>query len=172
MPPLAAPLAARCGDGGSAPIGPIGGGPVVRCAARAAAGRPLAGSAFSEPSGVPAWKTIPSLARIGTADRVIPPAGLTFMVQHASAHITDANAGHLSMISDPETVAQVMSKRPKRPADPQARAVLQNLPGSAGHCIAPTVHPSREVTGAAPDHHKDLLEPKWFICAFSETRML
>jgi hypothetical protein len=36
-----APLAARCGDGGSAPIGPIGGGPVIRCAARAAAGKRL-----------------------------------------------------------------------------------------------------------------------------------
>ena len=41
--------------------------------------RPLPTSVFSEPSGPPAWKTIPSWAVIGTADRVIPPAELTFM---------------------------------------------------------------------------------------------
>jgi pimeloyl-ACP methyl ester carboxylesterase len=72
--------------------------------------RPLAASTLTEPSGTPAWKTIPSWAVIGTADRVIPPAELTFMAQRAGAHITDVNAGHLSMISDPETVARVIEQ--------------------------------------------------------------
>jgi pimeloyl-ACP methyl ester carboxylesterase len=76
----------------------------------AATQRPLAASAFTEPSGPPAWATIPSWAVIGTADRVIPPAELTFMAQRAGAHITDVNAGHLSMISDPQTVAQVIEQ--------------------------------------------------------------
>jgi len=76
----------------------------------AAAQRPLAFSAFSEPSGPPAWTTIPSWAVIGTADRVIPPAELTFMAQRAGAHITDVNAGHLSMIPDPEAVARVIEQ--------------------------------------------------------------
>ena len=54
---------------------------------------------------------------IGTADRVIPPAALTFMAQRAKAHITNVNAGHLSMISDPGVVTRSSSKRPERPAE-------------------------------------------------------
>jgi hypothetical protein len=47
---------------------------------------------------------------IGTADLVIPPAGLTFMANRAKAHITDVNAGHLSMIADPGVVTRVIIK--------------------------------------------------------------
>jgi len=32
------------------------------------------------------------------------------MAERAGAHITDVNAGHLSMISDPETVARVIEQ--------------------------------------------------------------
>jgi pimeloyl-ACP methyl ester carboxylesterase len=72
--------------------------------------RPLPASAFAEPSGPPAWKTIPSWAVIGTADQVIPPAELTFMAKRAGAQITEVNAGHLSMIADPRTVAEVIEQ--------------------------------------------------------------
>jgi pimeloyl-ACP methyl ester carboxylesterase len=75
--------------------------------------RPLPASAFGEQSGTPAWKAIPSWAVIGTADRIIPPAELTFMAKRAGAHITEVNAGHLSMIADPETVAQVIEQAAK-----------------------------------------------------------
>jgi pimeloyl-ACP methyl ester carboxylesterase len=84
--------------------------PPSQAAVIAATQRPLAASTLTEPSGTPAWKTIPSWAVIGTADRVIPPAELTFMAQRAGAHITGVNAGHLSMISDPETVARVIEQ--------------------------------------------------------------
>ena len=79
----------------------------------AATQRPLPASAFTEPSGAPAWKTIPSWAVIGTADRVIPPAELTFMAKRAGAHVTEVSAGHLSMIADPQTVAQVIEQAAK-----------------------------------------------------------
>ena len=82
--------------------------PASQAAVIAATQRPLAASAFTEPSGPPAWKTIPSWAVIGTADQVIPPAELTFMAQRAGAHITDVNAGHLSLISDPSVVTRVI----------------------------------------------------------------
>jgi pimeloyl-ACP methyl ester carboxylesterase len=82
--------------------------PVSQAAVIAATQRPLAASAFTEPSGPPAWKTVPSWAVIGTADRVIPPAELTFMAQRAGAHITDVDAGHLSLISDPSVVTRVI----------------------------------------------------------------
>jgi pimeloyl-ACP methyl ester carboxylesterase len=47
---------------------------------------------------------------IGTADQVIPPAELTFMAKQAGAHITEVNAGHLSMIAEPQTVAEVIEE--------------------------------------------------------------
>ena len=84
--------------------------PPSQAAVIAATQRPLAASTFGEQSGPPAWKTIPSWAVVGTADKVLPPAQQTSMAQHANAHITDVNAGHLSMIADPETVAQVIEQ--------------------------------------------------------------
>ena len=82
--------------------------PASQAAVIAATQRPLTASAFTEPSGPPAWKTIPSWAVIGTADQVIPPAELTFMAKRAGARITDVNAGHLSLISDPSAVTRVI----------------------------------------------------------------
>ena len=82
--------------------------PAPQAAVIAATQRPLAASTLFEPSGPPAWKTIPSWAVIGTADLAIPPAELTFMAQRAGAHITDVNAGHLSMISRANTVTKVI----------------------------------------------------------------
>jgi len=82
--------------------------PASQAAVIAATQRPLAASAFTEPSGPPAWKTIPSWAVIGTADLVIPPAELTFMAKRAGAHITDVNAGHLSLISKPSVVTRII----------------------------------------------------------------
>ena len=99
----------------------------------AATQRPIAFSAGSAPSGVPAWKTIPSWSLIGTADHVIPPAELLFMSQRAHAHITEMNAGHLSLISHPAAVTRVIiaaaqaasrsrsSWRARRPASRGAR---------------------------------------------------
>jgi len=84
--------------------------PASQAAVIAATQRPLAASVLGEPSGAPAWKTIPSWAVIGTADKALPPAEQTFMAKRAGAHITDVNAGHLSMIADPEAVAQVIEQ--------------------------------------------------------------
>ena len=84
--------------------------PARQAAVIAATQRPLAASTLSEPSGTPAWKTIPSWAVIGTADKVIPPALLQFMAQRAKARITRVNAGHLSLISNPGVVTRVIIK--------------------------------------------------------------
>ena len=75
----------------------------------AATQQPLASIALTQESGVPAWQTIPSWAVIGTADRAIPPAELLDMARQAHAQITMApGAPHLSMISDPGLVTQVI----------------------------------------------------------------
>ena len=82
--------------------------PTSQAAVLAATQRPIAFSAGSDPSGVPAWKTIPSWSLIGTADHVIPPAEQLFMSQRAKAHITEIKAGHLSLISNPGAVTRVI----------------------------------------------------------------
>jgi pimeloyl-ACP methyl ester carboxylesterase len=76
----------------------------------AATQEPLSTIALGQQSGVPAWKTIPSWAVVGTADRVIPPALQLAMARHAHAHITKVRAPHLSMISDPGVVTRVILK--------------------------------------------------------------
>ena len=114
-------------DGASYPGGPTGdfdlyvkqsvfpgcfanGLPPSQAAALAATQRPLAFSVLNEPSGVPAWQTIPSWDVIGTADNVLPPAEQLAMAQQAHAHITQINAPHLSMISNPGTVTRVIEQ--------------------------------------------------------------
>ena len=82
--------------------------PAGQAAVLVASQRPIAFSAGSDPSGVPAWQTIPSWSLIGTADHVIPPAEQLFMSQRAHAHITEINAGHLSLISNPDAVTRVI----------------------------------------------------------------
>jgi len=71
--------------------------------------RPLALDAFTQASGPPAWKTIPSWSLIGTQDHAIPPAELEFMAKRAHAKkIVHVKAGHLSMVSDPKAVAKLI----------------------------------------------------------------
>ena len=62
----------------------------------------------AEPSGPPAWKTIPSWSLIGTQDHVIPLALQEEMSSRAGAHITRLKAGHLSLITHPGDVTKVI----------------------------------------------------------------
>jgi pimeloyl-ACP methyl ester carboxylesterase len=73
-----------------------------------AAQRPAAVAQFFEPSGTPAWTTIPSWSLIGTLDRVIPPALLEMMSSRAEADITRVRAGHLTPITRPKDVTEVI----------------------------------------------------------------
>jgi len=75
----------------------------------AATQHPLTTLALNQPSGTPAWLTIPSWAAIGTADHAIPPAELKFMATRAGSHITMVpNAPHLSMVSDPAIITKII----------------------------------------------------------------
>src|SRR6476659_3419040 len=64
--------------------------------------RPITLSANTTPSGVPAWKTIPSWAVVGTEDRVIPPDTQRSMAERAGATITEVAGSHVSMVSNPQ----------------------------------------------------------------------
>jgi len=74
----------------------------------AATQRPASAAQFSDPSGPPAWKTIPSWALLGTQDHVIPPTLQEKMYTRAGAHVTTVNAGHLSLITRPDAVVGVI----------------------------------------------------------------
>jgi len=75
-----------------------------------AAQRPIAFSAGTVPSGVPAWKTIPSWYVLGTEDQIITPTAQEFMAQRAGATITRVKAGHLSLISRSNAVTSVIEQ--------------------------------------------------------------
>lgn len=74
----------------------------------AATQRPVALSALTAPSGLPAWKSIPSWYLVGAADQVLPAAEQQAMAARAHSHIAAVNAGHLSMISHPKSVEQLI----------------------------------------------------------------
>lgn len=78
--------------------------PPRRAAVAAATQRPVTLSALGTPSGVPAWKTIPSWYFVGTLDKVLPPAEQVAMARRAHSHVVKVRAGHLAMVSRPGEV--------------------------------------------------------------------
>jgi pimeloyl-ACP methyl ester carboxylesterase len=74
----------------------------------AATQRPWAGAAFGEPSGPPAWKTLPCWYLLCTEDTAIPPATQRFMAERANARIQEVPASHASMVSQPEAATQLI----------------------------------------------------------------
>lgn len=73
----------------------------------AAAQRPGSVGGLAGPSGVPAWKSLPSWYVIPTADKVIPPAVQRFMAQRAGSRVVEAKgASHVVMMSRPAVVVR------------------------------------------------------------------
>jgi pimeloyl-ACP methyl ester carboxylesterase len=75
---------------------------------QAATQRPFASTAFTQPSGAPAWAAIPSWDLISLDDHAISPAGQMFMAQRMHAHITSVHSAHDIMISHPAAVDQII----------------------------------------------------------------
>jgi pimeloyl-ACP methyl ester carboxylesterase len=82
--------------------------PAAEAHVLAATQRPIATIALTQETGVPAWQTIPSWAVVGTVDHAIPLALQLAMANAAHAHVTEIHAGHLSMLSDPGAVTNVI----------------------------------------------------------------
>jgi pimeloyl-ACP methyl ester carboxylesterase len=74
----------------------------------AATQRPIAETAFSEASGRPAWKSLPSWAVVATGDKVIGTDVVRSMAERAGATITEAEGSHAILVSRPEIVADVI----------------------------------------------------------------
>jgi pimeloyl-ACP methyl ester carboxylesterase len=71
--------------------------------------RPLSATANFEPSGEPAWRTVPSWDLITTQDRAIAPAGQRFMAR-AGAHIATVPSAHDVMVSHPGAVTSLVER--------------------------------------------------------------
>ncbi len=82
--------------------------PVEQAAVMAATQRPVAEAAFSEPNGLPAWKTLPSWAVVATGDKAAGTDIVRSMAQRARATITEVAGSHVIMISQPQAVTDVI----------------------------------------------------------------
>jgi pimeloyl-ACP methyl ester carboxylesterase len=79
-----------------------------QAASLAATQRPIAELAFSEPSGAPAWKRLPSWAVVATGDKAAGADLVRSMAQRAGAKMTEVAGSHVIMISQPQVVTDVV----------------------------------------------------------------
>jgi pimeloyl-ACP methyl ester carboxylesterase len=82
--------------------------PAGEAAVMAATQRPGSVITLGEPSGIPAWKTIPSWYLVAKQDNAIPAAAERFMAKRMGAHTTEINSSHVAMISHPAVVTQLI----------------------------------------------------------------
>ncbi|MET0477438.1 MAG: alpha/beta hydrolase [Actinomycetota bacterium] len=84
--------------------------PTEQTAVMAATQRPVAASAFTDVSGPPAWKTLPSWAVVATGDKAAGSDVVRSMAQRAGADILEVEGAHVIMISQPQVVADLILK--------------------------------------------------------------
>ena len=74
----------------------------------AATQRPIALSTLGTPSGVPAWKTVPSWALLATEDRAIPVQAERVMAKRANSTTVEIHSSHAAMVSHPGVVTKLI----------------------------------------------------------------
>ncbi|MCK9901777.1 alpha/beta hydrolase [Parafrankia colletiae] len=72
--------------------------------------RPSDVRTLQEPSGAPAWKTIPSWYLVARNDNVLPAAAQRFMAQRAGARTVEASASHVAMIAQPGATVDLIRR--------------------------------------------------------------
>jgi pimeloyl-ACP methyl ester carboxylesterase len=82
--------------------------PAEEAAVMAATQRPVAELAFSERSGPPAWKSLPSWTVVATGDKAAGADLVLSMAERAGATITEVDGSHVIMISQPQAVTDVI----------------------------------------------------------------
>ena len=70
--------------------------------------RPVSELGFSEPSGAPAWKKLPSWAVVATGDRAAGTDVVRAHAERAGATITEVDGSHVIMVSQPQVVTEVI----------------------------------------------------------------
>jgi pimeloyl-ACP methyl ester carboxylesterase len=81
-----------------------------QAAVLAATQRPVAEAAFTDPSGPPAWKRLPSWAVVATGDKAAGADVVRSMAQRAGAEMVELEGSHVIMISRPEPVADLIGR--------------------------------------------------------------
>jgi pimeloyl-ACP methyl ester carboxylesterase len=82
--------------------------PPKQTAVMGASQRPAALSALFTPSGVPAWKTIPSWYLVASQDHTIPPEAERVMAERAGATTVEIDSSHVAMMSHPDEVIDLI----------------------------------------------------------------
>jgi pimeloyl-ACP methyl ester carboxylesterase len=90
--------------------------PEDRAAVMAATQRPAAAAAFSDKSGPPAWKTLPSWAVVATQDKAAGTDIVRSMARRAGAEIVEIESSHVVMMSHPQEVTDVIVRAAERAA--------------------------------------------------------
>jgi pimeloyl-ACP methyl ester carboxylesterase len=70
--------------------------------------KPAHQSLFTEPSGPPAWKQLPTWFAVSENDRIIPPDAQRQFAQRMNATTISLNSSHASLVSHPDEVAQLI----------------------------------------------------------------
>jgi pimeloyl-ACP methyl ester carboxylesterase len=91
--------------------------PEETTALMAATQRPTAAAAFSEASGPPAWKKLPSWTVVATGDKAAGADVIRSQAQRAGASIVEVEGSHVIMISQPQAVTDVILTAARAVAD-------------------------------------------------------
>jgi pimeloyl-ACP methyl ester carboxylesterase len=70
--------------------------------------KPINMSIFTEKSGPPAWKQLPTWYQVSENDRSIPPAVERLFAKQMNATTISLPSSHLSLLSHPKEVAQLI----------------------------------------------------------------
>jgi pimeloyl-ACP methyl ester carboxylesterase len=79
-----------------------------QAAVLAATQRPVGAAGFSDASAAAAWKKLPSWAVVATGDKAAGTDLTRSMAERAGAKITEVDASHVVMVSQPQAVADVI----------------------------------------------------------------
>ncbi len=83
----------------------------------AATQRPVAAAAFTEASGPPAWRKLPSWTVVATGDKAAGADIIRSMAQRAGADIVEVEGSHVIMISQPQAVTDLIVTAARAVAD-------------------------------------------------------
>ena len=70
----------------------------------------LAGSAFTDVMGIPAWKPIPSWYLVAKDDQAIPPEAEMQFAKRMGATTAEVPSSHVAMVSHPDAVVELVEQ--------------------------------------------------------------
>jgi len=80
----------------------------VKAKVMSAVQQALAGSAFTDVMGVPAWKSLPSWFLVATEDQAIPPDAERLFASRMGATTVEVPSSHVAMVSHPDEVTRLI----------------------------------------------------------------